>query len=446
LETFLITIKASGARRRRATTEAYGAIRRKPAPAKAGGGASEGNAADDALMVIRGRKRLDPSMTTAYTVNSIYCRALKGLKAIMTRFKPPSRKEYLRQQKIHHGRHVFGVFPAQYPKEILWAHNVLPVEIWDPPVETIQANAHLQSYICSVVRLGLELVLQGYCDDLDAFLFPHTCDSIQNLASIVNDYLGIEKPCYFFYHPKAPYRPSSRMYYLDQLKDLAARLGRQWGPVDNDELMRRVKQGQQLTSLLKEAYEERSEGRLEATNEEFYRVIRQGEFLHPDDFEPLLRKFLETSKGRSRSKQTVILSGVLPSPPGLLRRLDELGVAIADDDLLSCSRRLLAPPSASPDPFEALADSYFALPPCTTKDSPIQERLDHLLAKVKRSKARGVIFSVVKFCEPELFDVPQIVEELKKRDLATLVMDVELHQGLSGQMDTRVEAFVEMMT
>jgi benzoyl-CoA reductase/2-hydroxyglutaryl-CoA dehydratase subunit BcrC/BadD/HgdB len=364
----------------------------------------------------------------------------------MIRFQPPSRKQYLRAQKILLGRHVFGVFPAQYPKEILWACNILPVEIWDPPLETSHANAHLQSYICSVVRLGLELVLQGHCDDVDAFLFPHTCDSIQNLASIVNDYQRVEKPCYFFYHPKAPYRASSRMYYLDQLKDLAARLERQWGSMADDELMRRVKQGQQLTSLLREAYEERSQGRLDATNEEFYRVIRQGEFLHPDDFESLLRKFLETCKGGSRPGQAVILSGVLPGPPGLLRRLDELGVAIVDDDLLSCSRRLLAPPIASADPFEALADGYFGLPPCTTKDAPIQERLDHLLEKVKRSGAGGVVFSMVKFCEPELFDVPQLVEELKKRNLATLVMDMELNQGLSGQMVTRVEAFVEMMT
>jgi len=41
------------ARRRGVTTEPYGAIRRKHAPAQAGGGAIEGNGADDALMVIR---------------------------------------------------------------------------------------------------------------------------------------------------------------------------------------------------------------------------------------------------------------------------------------------------------------------------------------------------------------------------------------------------------
>lgn len=363
----------------------------------------------------------------------------------MNRFEPPSRKAYIGEQKERYDRRVLGVFPAQYPKEILWAWNILPVEIWDPPVETSQANAHLQPYICSVVRSGLELVLQGGCADLDGFLFPHTCDSIQNLASIVNDYLGIKKPCYFFYHPKAPYRASSRAYHLEQLRDLASTLEKRWGPVTGGELEKRVTQGEEVTSLIKQAYDSRAAGTLDACNEAFYRVLRQGEFLHPDDYVPLLREFLETSKGGVRSGPAVILSGVLPNPPELLQYLDALRVRVGEDDLLNCSRRLLTPPVAALDPFEALADRYFLMAPCTTRAASIQERLDHLLKKVVRSGARGVIFWMVKFCEPELFDLPQLVDELKKRGLVTLVLESELNQGLGGQMKTRIEAFVEMM-
>lgn len=364
----------------------------------------------------------------------------------MTRNEPVSRKEYIRRQKEQYGRRVFGVFPAQYPRELLWAWNVLPVEIWDPPLEPVHANAHLQPYICSVVRSGLELVLRGHCDDLDGFLFPHTCDSIQNLASIVNDYLGSNRACCFFYHPKAPYRASTRDYYLEQLKGLAAYLERRWGPVDRDELERRIMQGQQHASLIKEAYALRAAGELNAGNEEFYRVIRLGEFLHPDDFLPLLGDFLENSKGGSRSRRAVILSGVLPNPADVLRRLDELGVAVVEDDLLNCGRRLIRPPVVSDGPFETLADGYFLMPPCTTRGSSVQERLDYLLEKVERTGARGVIVWTVKFCEPELFDVPQLAEALKKRGLATLVVDTEINRSLSGQLATRVEAFVEMMS
>jgi len=53
LEVFLITSKASDARRREATSEAYEAIRRKEERALARLW-WEGNAADDALMVNQG--------------------------------------------------------------------------------------------------------------------------------------------------------------------------------------------------------------------------------------------------------------------------------------------------------------------------------------------------------------------------------------------------------
>jgi benzoyl-CoA reductase/2-hydroxyglutaryl-CoA dehydratase subunit BcrC/BadD/HgdB len=363
----------------------------------------------------------------------------------MTRFMPRPRKEYLLQQKEKHRRHLFGVFPAQYPKEILWALNVLPVEIWDPPLDVSHANAHLQPYICSVVRLGLELILQGHGHMLDGFLFPHTCDSIQNLASIVNDYLGLSKPCYFFYHPKAPYRPSSRAFYMQQLKDLVSRLEGQLGPMDPKELRKRVEQGQKIAAILGELYRLRREGKLLASNEGFYQAIRQGEYLHPDDFLPLLQEFLDSSKGESRAGPRLILSGVLPNPTEILTLLDDLGARVTDDDFLSCSRRLLLMPSRKEDPFEALTESYFAMAPCTTKDSSVEDRIGYLRAMIRSSGAKGVIFWMVKFCEPELFDVPQVVESMKREGVAAMVVDTELNQGLSGQMRTRVEAFVEMI-
>jgi benzoyl-CoA reductase/2-hydroxyglutaryl-CoA dehydratase subunit BcrC/BadD/HgdB len=281
---------------------------------------------------------------------------------------------------------------------------------------------------------------------VDGFLFPHTCDSIQNLASIVNDYLGLKKPCCFFYHPKAPYRVSSRDYYLKEVKNLASDLEKQLGLLNLDELKRRMRQSREISALIKEVYDLRAEGKLRSSNKEFYGVLRQNEFLHPDDFLPLLSEFVGTSKGDSEEGPAVIMSGVLPNPPEILSLLDEWGVRIGDDDLLSCSRRLLHVPGTGRDPFEALADSYFGLPPCTTKNSPVEQRLKHLLQKIERSRAKGVIFYTVKFCEPELFDIPQLVDGLKSKGVSTLVMETELNQGVSGQMRTRVEAFVEMIS
>jgi len=357
-----------------------------------------------------------------------------------------TRKEYLKRQREGKRRRLFGVFPAYYPKEILWAMNVLPVEIWDPPLEVNHANAHLQPYICSVVKLGLELILQGKCKDIDGFLFPHTCDSIQNLASIVSDYLNLDIPCYFFYHPKAPYSTASRRYYLEELNRLVVRLEKHLGALDFSTLKQQVKKGNQVSALMKELYRLRACNELTALNSDFYRIIRGGEYLHPDDFLPLLEEFLSTSKGHNREGPSVILSGIVPNPPEILRILDQKGVMVVDDDLLNCGRRLLKPESKNEDPFEAMAESYFNMHPCTTKNSSLKARAGYLFEKIERSKAKGVIFCMVKFCETELFDVPYLIEAVKKRGLATLLVDCEVNQGLSGQLETRIEAFVEMIS
>lgn len=364
----------------------------------------------------------------------------------MDRFAPPSRREYLKRQKEERHRHLLGVFPAQYPREILRAMDVLPVEIWDPPLEVTHANAHLQPSICSVVRLGLELILQGRCEILDGFLFPHTCDSIQNLASLIPDYLGTQKPCHFFYHPKGPYRPSMRIYYREHLQRFVTRLERHIGPLDPLRLIEEIEKGRRISALLKELYDLRAKGELRCSGGEFYQVIRQGEFLHPDDYIPLLEAFLAASRGAAERGPAVVLSGVLPNPREILPLLDQLGVRVGEDDLLSCGRRLLVPLSQAQDPLDALTEAYFSMPACSTRACSIEDRLRELLVKVERSGARGVIFLIVKYCEPELFYLPALMDGLKKKGLATLVIDTDLNQGLTGQITTRVEAFAEMLT
>jgi benzoyl-CoA reductase/2-hydroxyglutaryl-CoA dehydratase subunit BcrC/BadD/HgdB len=357
-----------------------------------------------------------------------------------------NRKDYLINKK-QEGKHLLGVFPAQYPKEILWAMDVVPAEIWDPPIKTTGADSHLQPYICSVVRLGLELILQGKCDFLDGFLFPHTCDSVQNLASVVYDYLKPDKPCYFFYHPKAPYGEATRDYYKAHLKELVRSLEEQFGPLDEESLKFRIQQSGRISGLLSEIYDLRAKGELDASNTEFYRMIRLGEYMVPDDLIEELEAFLAQHRRlETVSKTPVILSGVLPNPPEMLSLLDKLGVRVANDDLLNCSRRLLIPPCDSEDPYDYLTSRYFRMIPCSTRGSSISERMEYLSGLIDTTCAKGVIFNVVKFCEPEWFDVPNLREELKKRGVPALVLDVELNQGLPGQVATRVEAFIEIIS
>ena len=346
-----------------------------------------------------------------------------------------------------------AVFPARFPKELLWAGNILPVEVWDPPGRPTRATAHLQPYICSVVRQGLELLLRGGADQADGLLFPHTCDSIQNLASLVNDYLDLGRPCYFLYHPKAPYGPAARDYYINQLKYLSDRLADRFGMLDRDNLVRMVALGRRINRRIANLYRRRLDGASGLTNREFYGLIRRGEWLWPEDFlaeldAALARPREEPPAGR----RAVILGGVLTNPVDLLTGLDQLGLDVAADDLINAGRRLLvrglAPSEddrAPADPWSALADNYFALPPCTTVNSSIADRVAWLKDRADRSGAGGVIFQATKFCETELFDLPNLIAALDRVGLPGLVVETEINQPPSGQLLTRLEAFLEMI-
>ncbi len=357
-----------------------------------------------------------------------------------------TRSEYLIEQK-EKGRRVFGIFPGYYPKEILWAMKIVPFEIWDPPVKFSHSGAHLQPYVCSIMRAGIELILQGRCDELDGFLFPHICDSVQNTGSLIQDYLGIKVPCFFMYNPRAPFTESSQSYYLNQLKDLIKGLENRFGKMNQGEFEKAIQKGREINRLIRRVYDMRKKGALNCKNSEFYETIRKIEYLWPDDYIETLKDFIKNKEGQgTENSKSVIMSGVIPPSTSILEIMDETGINIVFDDLISCSRRLLIPSfEYGGNSIDMLVDAYFSLPPCSTRNSSIKERLNYMNSAINETGARGIIFSMVKFCDPEYFDLPVLIEEFKRLGIPILVIEREVNQGPDSQVQTRIEAFAEMI-
>ena len=365
----------------------------------------------------------------------------------MTTFSElPERKTYLRQQKTAHRRHLIGVFPAVYPREILWSLNILPVEIWDPPLKIKHSAAHLPPNVCDVARLGLELILQDHCGDLDGFLFPHTCDSLQNLASIVNDYLDTDKRCFFFHPPRIASGKAVKVFYRQQLKALATDLEDHFrSEISITSLQESVDLGQRIDRQVCDLYARRGQGQLAVDNADFYATLRSGEYLHPIDYLSRLQHMAKIDETTGRFKTSVVLSGILPSPPGMLQLLDDIGLQIVADDLLNCGRRLQVPAGRCENPYETLTERYFRMPVCPTRTSSVAQRIDRLLELIRSTRAAGLIFYVVPFCDPELFDLPQLIAAMNNHDIPTLVVEAGLNRKLSAQVAVRLEAFAEMI-
>ena len=136
-----------------------------------------------------------------------------------------TRNEYIARQRDAHGRKALAVLPIHYPKELLTALDVLAVELWGPPgAPRGDAAGRLQSYVCALARNALAFLASGGADAVDGVLFPHTCDSIQGLATLATDLGGWRKPAFTFLHPKGPLRPSARAFVDAELRALAGEL------------------------------------------------------------------------------------------------------------------------------------------------------------------------------------------------------------------------------
>jgi benzoyl-CoA reductase/2-hydroxyglutaryl-CoA dehydratase subunit BcrC/BadD/HgdB len=60
-------------------------------------------------------------------------------------------------------------------------------------------------------------------------------------------------------------------------------------------------------------------------------------------------------------------------------------------------------------------------------------------------KVDGVISQIVRYCVPYAHDFPLLKDRLKVQDIPVLGLDVEYGTSGSGQIQTRVQAFLEML-
>lgn len=357
------------------------------------------------------------------------------------------RKATIREQRAR-GRKSLAVLPIHYPVEILTALDIHAVELWGPPGPPRGPDAgRVQTYVCAIVRNALAFLAGGHADDVDGVLFPHTCDSIQGLATLAVDFGGWSKASFTYLHAKGENRPSARRFARAELESLASELsewvGKELDPAaltDAIHLHRRI-------DAAKAALVD-GRARLAMDDTELYALLRRGEYLWPEDH---LRE-LEAAKDRLSDHPVqrgvpLMITGYVPEPASIFETLNDAGAYVVADDYAAVGRRIHRrhADTLPRDPFDALVELAFSAPPCSTRSADQGRRVAWLAHLYGRSGAAGLIMHMIKFCEPELFDVAAIRKRFTDQGSPVLYLEGELERELSGQGTTRIEAFVEMV-
>ena len=146
--------------------------------------------------------------------------------------------------------------------------------------------------------------------------------------------------------------------------------------------------------------------------------------------------------GRAR----IMLIGSVLTNPEFIKSIEEQGGLVVTDELCTSTRYWGDPVALdkATSPLEAIARRYLNNFPCA-RMFPSEERFKRIIDFALDFKVDGVISQIVRYCVPYCHDLPLLTERLKEKGIPTLALDVEYGTSGSGQIQTRVQAFLEML-
>jgi benzoyl-CoA reductase subunit C len=358
---------------------------------------------------------------------------------------------YVKQFKAESGRKVVGTFCSYAPEEIILAAGAHPFRLFGSGEKIHLAEAHLQSYCCSLVRGALEDALGGRLAFLDGVVFPHTCDSIQRLSDIWR----LNVPACFHLDVVLPVKldtDGAAQYLIDVLNRFRGELGEKLGgSISDDDLRAAIRTMNRIRTALTRIYHLKGERPEILKGSDLFALVRAAMIMDRTRAASLLEEVAAQIEKESASKvaawpkKRIVLSGGVCNHPDIYTIIEEAGGAVVGDDLCTGSRYFTGLIDENADPVEAIAGRILTRVVCPAKHRGLTDRADHLIRLVREQRAQGVIFFLLKFCDPHAFDYPYLKEALDREGISSMLMEVEDRLPADGQLRTRFEAFVEMI-
>jgi benzoyl-CoA reductase subunit C len=355
---------------------------------------------------------------------------------------------YLKDWKKRTGTKILGYFCINTPEEIIQAAGLLPVRIFSSTESISLASRHLQSYSCSLIQSSLEAGLRGDLDFLDGTVFPHTCDSIQRLSDIWAENLR------FPFHwdlvlPVKLHTESARTYLIQELRRFRAGLQEFVGrSISDEDLRNSIALANENRSLLRKFYPGRADLTGTISGREILALVKTAAILPKEEHTSRLKKLLPLTAERkplSPHRVRLFLVGSVCDQFQVFDLFETCGASIVGDDLCTGWRYFAEDVGLAGDPLEALAERFIRRVPCPCKYNPAIDRGEELLKRVAASGAQGVVFLLLKFCDPHAFDYPYLKRKLEEKKVPTLLLEIEPGGLPLGSVETRLQAFVEIL-
>jgi benzoyl-CoA reductase/2-hydroxyglutaryl-CoA dehydratase subunit BcrC/BadD/HgdB len=305
----------------------------------------------------------------------------------------------------------------------------------------------IQSFSCSLARAMLNAALTGELDFLSLMLFPHTCDTIQNLADI---WMRHVPACGYavLATPTGVSGPHAVAFYQSELTRLRRVLEDDSGPISANALAGAIDLYSRHREAMQRLYAARrahpgliSAADMAAAANSAFLMDRAEHLAMLEQTLPLV----EQSPAPASEAPRLLITGAACGLGAYAAAIEDVGGCVVDDEICTGSRAFAVDRIDAPDALESLARSYMSRRPCPAKHREGHHPGNELVLRARECRAEGVIFLLTKFCDPWAFDYPDERHALESAGIPSLLIEIEPNQAPAGQSLTRVAAFIETL-
>ena len=346
------------------------------------------------------------------------------------------------------------------PEVLLNVDNCFSVRLRAPNTGSVDiATYYMSNYTCEFARALLERAIEGGYQFLDAMIGVDAC-SMMNRSMEHFDILQVNnKPNFFVTHTDMPYKITDYTLdsYVKQMRlRVLDRITEVFGVDTSDAAIRKaVEQHNEVCRIISEISEMRKAQNPVITGYEFH-VLNLVTYTCPKALIlPYLRETLEELRTREPDEKSpfrarVAIVGSEIDDPSLTKLIEGCGALVVSDRYCfgSTPGREVIELKDDEDALRQLCLHYMEVSECARyiSDEKVLQRRVTADRLARDFNAEGVIYEQMKYCDYWGFERALASHVLAEEyGWPVLSIDRLYNNGNSGQLRTRVQAFVESL-
>ena len=364
------------------------------------------------------------------------------------------------RQAHEEGGVTLGYTCFHIPEVLLNVDRCFSVRLRAPKTGSLDiATYYMSNYTCDYARALVERAIEGGYQFLDAMIGVDAC-SAMNRAMEHFEILNVnEKPDFFVTHTDMPLKVTD--YYIDayveQMRvNVLDRLTEVFCVDTSDAALRAaVAEHNEMCAVISEIGEMRKAANPVITGYEFH-LLNLVSYTCPTALIlPYLKETLEELKHRkpdakSAFRARVAIVGSEIDDPSLTKLIEDVGALVVSDRYCfgSTPGREVIELNDEEDALKQICRHYMEVGECARyiSDEKVQQRRDTADRLAREFHADGIIYEQMKYCDYWGFEralAGHVVHE--EYGWPVLSIDRLYNNGNSGQLRTRVQAFVESL-